>query len=352
MLIMIKTTSKQDTQPDINQMLKPIQQRFNLNSKGFSHDFLLIFILLVCAIVGVGYMVVSHADPVTPPPVPNSLSPTALPSRPLISNPLPNQTDNDFHSDAVSNNSSLSLPAHTDVNWAGFVDPGVYGEFTSVQGQITVPKVTCSNAGPTQIAVWVGLEGATKNDDALEQDGLIVNCTPHAQPAYWTFTEMIPKAEKINYKVLVEPGDQLYMRVWYNEGNGYYALQLINETTKHSNVIYERCASSECKNNSAEWIVERPTNVFNGDWCVQYPFIKFGSIGFSRAETSDDDAYHMQDYSNLRNYPLNVVQWIPSRKISQVVASPSSYPMPRNFNIFSVVLNSVGTTTEAKCSGL
>ena len=150
---------------------------------------------------------------------------------------------------AVSNSVS---PAGS-INWAGYVDASAtVGKFTSVSGSWVVPAVSCTPEDRI-MSVWVGLDGAT--NATVEQAGVAAQCFRNTA-RYFSWYEMFPAGSKTVGRT-VKPGDRITASV--SRRGTIYTLKLTDSTTSRNSFTKSAsCASTICKDQSVEWIVERP----------------------------------------------------------------------------------------------
>jgi hypothetical protein len=161
-------------------------------------------------------------------------------------------------------------------NWAGYADTSTTaGKFTSVSGSWVVPAITCTPEDRI-MSIWVGLDGA--GSSTVEQDGVSAQCfrnTAH----YYTWYEMYP-AGSVAVGISVRPGDHIAASV--SRSGTAYTLKLVDSTTGgNSFTRLASCASTTCKDQSVEWIVERPalrTGIV--------PFAQFGKATLSAARAT------------------------------------------------------------------
>jgi hypothetical protein len=138
-------------------------------------------------------------------------------------------------------------------NWSGYADTSSTAQtFKSVVGHWTVPAVKCTPEDRLESS-WVGLDGATTN--TVEQTGTLSWCYK-GSPVYQSWYEMYPAASQ-TVGTLVKPGDHITASV-VRSGTSY-TLKLTDATTAGNNInVVSTCALATCKDESAEWIVERP----------------------------------------------------------------------------------------------
>jgi hypothetical protein len=147
-------------------------------------------------------------------------------------------------------------------NWSGYVDTG--HAFTKVQGDITVPTITCTVPG-AQTYFWVGFDGYTSNDPNLEQVGIGAQCSNATHPtvSYFGWWEM-KDGNTGNYinkiatsRLHITPGNRVAAILAVKPGTNEFNLELYNTTTKQTPFRLTVGGYSTARQ-SAEWIVERP----------------------------------------------------------------------------------------------
>ncbi len=106
---------------------------------------------------------------------------------------------------------------------------------------------------------WVGIDGISSKDPTVEQDGTIAICPGGGSttPEYGTWWEMYPKNDVQIVGGTVKPGDKITGSVV--RSGTKYTLKVTDSTTAGNSFSKKQtCAASTCKNESAEWIAERP----------------------------------------------------------------------------------------------
>jgi hypothetical protein len=191
---------------------------------------------------------------------------------------LANRAAPDQATDRFGGPASNSVSQAGSENWAGYVDASAtVGKFTSVSGSWVVPAVVCTPEDRI-MAVWVGLDGAT--NATVEQVGVAAQCfrgTPH----YFSWYEMYPAGSKAVGRT-VQPGDHIAASV--SRRGTTYTLKLTDSTTGgNSFTASAACAAATCKDQSAEWIVERPAFQTTG----VAPFAQFSTATISAAKAAD-----------------------------------------------------------------
>jgi hypothetical protein len=139
-------------------------------------------------------------------------------------------------------------------NWSGYADTSkTKQEFTKVSGSWTAPSVTCS-AEDQITSGWVGLDGFSTG--TVEQLGTLAQCF-QGVAVYDTWYEMFPAGLTVVGTTLA-PGDKITASV--TRTGTSYALKLTDAThTANSFSVTKTCALATCKDESAEWISERPS---------------------------------------------------------------------------------------------
>jgi hypothetical protein len=109
------------------------------------------------------------------------------------------------------------------------------------------------------MSVWVGLDGASNS--TVEQDGIAAQCFQN-RAYYYSWYEMYPSGTEA-VGTTVRPGDHIAASV--SRSGTTYALKVTDSTTVgNSFTSWASCASTTCRDQSAEWIVERPAYVSTG----------------------------------------------------------------------------------------
>jgi hypothetical protein len=141
-------------------------------------------------------------------------------------------------------------------NWGGYADTSsTAGAFTAVSGTFTIPALTCSSEDRIY-ADWVGLDGFANG--TVEQTGVAAQCF-EGVATYYTWYEMVPAQPTIQVVgSTAEAGDKIMASV--TRTGSTYKLKVTDSTTTGNNVsTTQTCATTTCTDESAEWIIERPS---------------------------------------------------------------------------------------------
>jgi hypothetical protein len=147
-------------------------------------------------------------------------------------------------------------------NWSGYAAVAKKNvALRYAQTTFTVPSVDCSrvqigSGGQTYAAEWVGLDGF--NSSTVEQTGVDSFCTSASGTATnQAWYEMFPLDPVVFSGV--NPGDTIFVAVYYNKGTNQFQLNLKDETTGANMETSQPCPTgSTCDRNSAEVIEEDP----------------------------------------------------------------------------------------------
>ena len=162
----------------------------------------------------------------------------------------------------ITGSASAAITHDTRWNWSGYVATG--HTFNKVQGDITVPAITCTVSGAHNL-YWVGFDGF--NNPTIEQAGVGAKCggSNGKTPSYYAWYEMYNDYTGTSMHTLssatvgVKPGNRIGVVVSYVSGR--YRIQIANTTTHQkafsTTVACASGAGYTCTRNSAEWIAER-----------------------------------------------------------------------------------------------
>lgn len=194
-------------------------------------------------------------------------------------------------------------PFLTSTNWSGYVVPSST-PVTAVSGRFVVPTLNCSHTSNAPVATWVGIGGAGGGSGDLLQTGVLDFCqggVQHTDAAWWELVPPLP-AQAFN-SMTVSPGDAIQATVSRNS-DGSWTTRLDDLTTGISGVMTtgegygtvldsnptvwldEESTSvpaSYAGGDTAEWIVEAPTNAATGSIV---PPADFGTLAFTNLTTS------------------------------------------------------------------
>jgi len=203
-------------------------------------------------------------------------------------------------------------------SWAGFLANGK--TFAKVQGDITVPTITCTANGAESL-FWVGFDGYNPINSAhntVEQDGVGAKCVG-STPSYFAWWEMYNPTNGTLHQVasstlLVKPGNRVAAIVSAESVKGSngkvqteYLMQLDNTTTKQKTFATEQpCyAGYTCSHTTAEWIAERYNNGNN-----TYPLLAkwgYNSQLFAYAEATTTTDSTLEPVSAFDSVSLNML---------------------------------------------
>jgi hypothetical protein len=162
--------------------------------------------------------------------------------------------------------------------WAGYVVHAVAAPFEEVAGSWVQPRVVCNRPG-SSAGFWLGLGGASRDSQALEQVGVSADCSERALVSYSAWYQLFP-APPVELPLTIQPGDKLTAEVAVVAST--VTIELRDGTTGASFSTDVRMRSPET--DSAEWIVEAPSACFTT--CTQLPLASFGRVLFADATTT------------------------------------------------------------------
>ena len=167
-------------------------------------------------------------------------------------------------------------------HWAGYVATARGGSFTAVQATWVQPRIRCDRPN-SSAAFWIGLGGATRTANGLEQIGTSAQCSETLVSSYSAWTELIPvPARSVELPISVAPGDTIAAQI---------STQGTTVTFTLRNVTTDEAFSTETTAflldlSSAEWIAEAPS--FCLSRCTTLPLANFGTLTFTSATACAD----------------------------------------------------------------
>jgi hypothetical protein len=169
---------------------------------------------------------------------------------------------------------SVGATSEESENWSGYIRSGSSGAFNTSTASWTVPTVTSGHNGYS--STWVGIDGASSNDDYLIQTGTEADMVDGSASyfAWWEVITPSDEAPEVRYNTTVRPGDTITASVT-KKSSGSWSMSLTDHT---SGVTSSHTSSYAGPGKSAEWIQE-DTDVDNvispaPDWHS----VKFHSI--------------------------------------------------------------------------
>ena len=140
------------------------------------------------------------------------------------------------------------------LNWAGYAIIAPVDSVSDIKGSWTVPSVNCPFLSDTDSASWVGIDGA--NSNTVEQIGTSSDCVLGVVDIY-AWYEFYPAPSIPLLLNPVHAGDKMNGQVRYS--NGEFTLTLADVTRGW--VFTTSGTAPTAQRSSAEWIVERPSNI-------------------------------------------------------------------------------------------
>lgn len=162
--------------------------------------------------------------------------------------------------------------------WAGYLVRTGADSFAEVEGTWVQPHVVCNRPG-SSAAFWVGLGGANRNSDALEQIGTSADCSERALLSHLAWYQLFP-APPVELPLAVRPGDTISARVAVSARTVTLALRNVSTGAGFSTELWMRLPETD----SAEWIVEAPSMCFRT--CAQLPLADFDRVAFTETSTT------------------------------------------------------------------
>ena len=180
---------------------------------------------------------------------------------------------------ATTNPATLTVGS---LNWSGYVDTGPTGTFTSVNGDWTVPALTCNSGTNAYASAWIGIDGY--GSSTVEQDGIEADCNPSNVASYYAWYEMFgdneinggDEVELSPSPYPVSPGDAMSASVSVVDNVWTFK---ISDSTQEWKYEVTGPGTFSADQESAEWIVERP----EVDGNTGVPLADFGSVTFTNA---------------------------------------------------------------------
>lgn len=207
----------------------------------------------------------------------------------------------------------VSSSADASSSWAGYVDTGK--TFSKVQGEITVPTITCVGSSAESL-FWVGIDGY--NEKTVEQDGVGAKCIG-ATPTYFAWWEMYTPTSgplmQISASTLsVKPGQKIDASVSYvtlktvnDKLYDAYSLQLDNVTTNQKPFVTNQTCTVgySCNRGTVEWVAER-YNVGNNTFASLGKW-SYNAHLFENAYVASSTSSKLEPISGYNNIDLSMI---------------------------------------------
>ena len=181
-------------------------------------------------------------------------------------------------------------------NWSGYVigasaasgasSLGSGRRFSSVTASWTQPTASCPAGSAGYAAFWVGL-GGSGSSQALEQAGTEANCSSSAQPSYYAWYELVPKAP-VRLGLAIHAGDRVTSTV--SVSGTTVRIRLADLTSGLSADQTLTMANPDVS--SAEWIAEAPSACdATVTSCTPLPLTDFGAVRFAGARATTTEGH-------------------------------------------------------------
>jgi hypothetical protein len=230
-----------------------------------------------------------------------------------VAGPASSNTPAPIHGRSPS--TKISNGSSTSTNWSGYA---VTGEtFTDVVGSWVQPTATCPSKQQEDSAFWVGIDGFSSSDDAVEQIGTDSDCNKgkgkiKEAPHYYAWWEIDTATSTSSTTIpeTVSAGDHMTAEV--SNADGTYTLTL----TDSGNWTYSpppQTPSPTPAASSAEWIAEAPSVCKKK--CVPVKLADFGSVTFSGATANGTSI------SSFKSSQINKITMVKGKTVK---AAPTS----------------------------
>lgn len=196
------------------------------------------------------------------------------------------------------------------LNWSGYAVS--IDNVTSVSGTFNVPTVSGPGSVgglPTDVSVWVGIDGYTSG--TVEQTGISGSYNDASGTAsYYAWWEMYPRSSTVIHSLTIHPGDVITASVTYG-GRGSFTLSITDSTDGQSFTTTAHAptgGSNAAQRNSAEWVVERAATISKG-YLTILPLATFSDVTFSSSSftvgggASTTLQYAVTHYTEYSGYP-------------------------------------------------
>lgn len=224
----------------------------------------------------------------------------------------------------------------TSSNWSGFAVTNNFNNMqsnttTSVQGVWTVPTLSPTPSN-TYSSIWVGIDGF--NNDTVQQIGTEQDWIDGEQVNFAWF-ELFPNEPILIDAFPVRAGDLIGANVSYVGGSSFQ-LAIINYTTRITRIIPFQRQLDGTERNSAEWIVEAPSEEVAPGVFQVLPLANFGTVTFSSCQATLKGHEGSINDRHWQTDPLTMIN--PST--GEVKAIPTS--LSSNGQVFTVTFESSG----------
>ncbi len=174
-----------------------------------------------------------------------------------------------------------ALSEWTSTNWAGYLAARRGSRVTCVEGSWIEPKVTCPSKGESDVAVWVGIDGATWPSEGITSAGTLIQAGTEIHCSAGTarhvaWHEIYPRQPAQQWDMAVRAGDRIWTMVSYSGGR--FRLLVANLTTGAVQHVDETVSSAHRL--TVEWVIETPA--FGCPTaCRNLPLARFPALRFS-----------------------------------------------------------------------
>jgi hypothetical protein len=218
----------------------------------------------------------------------------------------------------------------TSTNWSGYAVTTGNGAVSAVSGNWAVPAVLPTVSGYS--SAWVGIDGVGRNA-TVEQIGTDSDFVNGA-PQYYAWYEMYPAAPVYlstgTYPVV--PGDTMSASVTASVP-GVFQLSIADTPQGASSPSWSFTTTqtlSSARQNTAEWIMEAPSNIFG-----VLPLADFVTINFSQARATISGTPGLADngWSGTTLYQINMITPTGALKASTGPLTDAGNPTTSSFGV-------------------
>lgn len=210
----------------------------------------------------------------------------------------------------ASSGRSASVVTQVLPGWAGYAVRAGAGSFVEVRGRWVQPRIVCSRPD-SAAAFWIGLGGATRDSQALEQVGTGADCSDRAEVSYSAWYQLWPE-RAVELPVVVRAGDVIDAAVEVTGAGVTVSFRNASTDVAVSKKIVMRDPEAD----SAEWIVEAPAVCLVK--CTPLPLATFGRATFTEASATLGE--HTGTISDPRWAPRRLTM---GARHGKTVAAPS-----------------------------
>ncbi|WP_307813325.1 G1 family glutamic endopeptidase [Ktedonobacter sp. SOSP1-52] len=202
--------------------------------------------------------------------------------------------------------------------WSGYSSftRGVLG----VRAQWVEPQVS---GGPnSNVYIWIGVGGWAQTQNELVQIGALAYTDSSGHTTHRVWYETVPQLSQLT-EMFISPGDTIFAVMELEPGSNQRWNLSLKDVTQ--NTTFTTSINYPSRQMFADFVVEDPRIGSTADSAPLYPFQRFTSVNFTRAQIHYADGWH-----SIGALPMIQIRMLQKGK---VVTYPKDIALPDSFSV-------------------